>query len=226
MLTNRNVLDADAELGIWIHADPDAGTVSVVDTGIGMTHDELIDNLGTISKSGIKAFLEEVQSAGNEISATDLIGQFGVGFYSIFMVADKVEVTSRSHDPEAEAYRWVSEGDETYLIEPADKETRGTEVKLYLDADSQEFANVPRLRQVIRKHSNFISFPIYLIDETEDEDEDDEQPEPVNAQQAIWRRMPNDVEEEEYHDHYRSMTLDPEPPLLYTHIHSDAPVQF
>lgn len=220
MLTNQNVIDPDVELGIWISADKDGGTLTIADTGIGMTHDELVANLGTISRSGIKAFLEEVQGR-DDLSVSDLIGQFGVGFYSIFMVADRVEVVSRSYNPTERAYRWISEGGETYLVEEADKETRGTEVTLFLKDDSTEFLEESRLRNIIKRHSNYVAFPIYV-----GVPEEDEEPKPVNARQAIWRRSSSDVEDSEYTDFYKSLTFDFNDPLLHTHIATDAPVQF
>lgn len=226
MLTNRAVRDPEAELGIWIETDEEAGTLTIIDTGIGMTRDELIENLGTISRSGIKSFLERVKNNGDEVAATDLIGQFGVGFYSIFMVADRVEVTSCSYDPDEPAQRWVAEGDETYSIEPVEMETRGTAVKLFLSEDAREFAQPGRIRQIIRRHSNYIPFPIYIRELATEDDDEDQPLEPVNEQQALWRRLPDEVTEEEYHQFYRGLTLDPDPPLLHTHIRAEGMLQF
>ena len=134
MLTNRDVLDRDAELAIRIESDPEAHTLTISDTGIGMTHDELIENLGTIAHSGAMAFLQKI---GEGPEAVDIIGQFGVGFYSVFMVADEVVVTTRSYRPDAEAWRWTSRGDSRFTLEPADKQTRGTEVFIKLKEDAQ-----------------------------------------------------------------------------------------
>lgn len=233
MLTNENVVSPEAELGIWLEPDEENGTLTIHDTGIGMNHDDLVSNLGTISKSGIKAFMEQAQSSENGVT-TDLIGQFGVGFYSIFMVADRVEVVSRSHNPDDEVYRWISEGDEQFYLEPAEREERGTSITLFLNEDSKEFLRTYRLREVIKKHSNYIPFPIYILEpepeteagdtESEDEPAEEKVPEAINAQKALWRR--NDVEESEYTDFYKSLTYDFTDPLFYTHINTDAPVQF
>ena len=215
MLTNRDVLDPDADLSIHISVDEDAGILTISDTGIGLTHDEMIENLGTISKSGIKSFLETAES-NNGITATDLIGQFGVGFYSIFMVADKVEVFSRSYQPDAKAVRWVSYGEETYEIEPAERDHRGTDVILYLKEDAKDYLQEHRIRQIINTHSNYIAFPIY-IGVSEDA---------ANDQQAIWRRPSSEIEDEEYNSFYKSLTLDFKEPVVRIHTSADAPVQY
>lgn len=222
MLTNHSVLDVDAELGIWIDIDDDAGSLTIRDSGVGMTHDELVANLGTISRSGIRAFMEQLDEADDHMSAADLIGQFGVGFYSIFMVADRVEVVSRSYHPDEKAYRWISEGGETYILEEAEKADRGTIVKLFMKEDAKEFLSEGRIRQIIRKHSNYIPFPIYIGEQQAG----DEPLNAVNAQRAIWRRDPNEVEDEEYGEFYKSLTLDFKDPLLNIHVRTDAPVQF
>ncbi len=217
MLTDENVLDPDAELAIYVEVDKEAHTLTVRDTGIGMTREELIENLGTIAQSGAAAFLQRLQEQGQSaetIPATDLIGQFGVGFYSVFMVADKVVVTSRSYRPDAQAWAWTSDGSTTFTVEPAEKETRGTSVTLHLKEDAAEFLETYRLRAIVKRHSDFIPFPIYIDGEV------------ANQQQAIWRRSPRDVSEEDYTAFYRQLTLDFHDPLLHLHIQADAPVQF
>lgn len=212
MLTNREVRDPDAELAIEVIADKEARTLTITDTGLGMTHDEVIENLGTISRSGVKAFMEQAQDA----STVDLIGQFGVGFYSIFMVADKVEVHTLSYAPDAVPIKWISDGSDTYEVIEGDRETRGTDVVLYLKEDADEFLEDMRLRTIINTHSNYIAYPIY-IDEGED---------PVNDQQAIWRRPASEVSEEEYMSFYKSLTFDFNDPRLHIHTKADAPVQY
>ncbi|HOT91472.1 MAG TPA: molecular chaperone HtpG [Anaerolineae bacterium] len=209
MLTNHNVLDPDAELAIRIDFDAEAKTLTVSDTGIGMTREELIENLGTIAHSGAMAFLKKLEA---EQRLGDIIGQFGVGFYSVFMVADKVTVTSRSYLPEAQAWTWSSCGDNTYTISPAEKKERGTTIEIALKEDAAEFASEWRLEQIIKKHSNYISFPIYVKDKI------------VNQQTALWRKSPNEITAEEYAEFYRQLTLDYEKPLLHLHIVTDAPV--
>lgn len=217
MLTNENVRDPDAELAIYITADKEARTLTIRDTGIGMTRDELITNLGTIAQSGATAFLQALKERGE--AATNIIGQFGVGFYSVFMVADEVQVTSLSYRPDATAARWVCDGSEHFTVEDAEKDTRGTEILIKLKEDAAEFTDEWRLREIIKRHSDFIAFPIYL-----GEPEEGKTPTPVNQQTAIWRQAPRDVDEEAYRSFYKQISLDFEEPLAYVHISSEAPL--
>lgn len=218
LLTNRDVRDVDAQLAIEIEADEEAGTLTIRDTGVGMTRQELIDNLGTISKSGVRAFLEKAKSSGgtNGQISTDLIGQFGVGFYSIFMVADEVIVDTLAYHPDSQPYRWISRGEESYEIEEGAKEVRGTDIVLKLKDDAKEFLKDYTLRKIIQTHSNYIAFPIYI----------GESEEPANARQAIWRRSASEVSDEDYQNFYRALTMDFEEPLAHIHISADAPVQY
>ncbi len=216
MLTNHDVLAPDAELRIDIRVDEAAGTLTVSDTGVGMTREEMIENLGTIAHSGARAFLEAVKEAQDKGVAQDVIGQFGVGFYAVFMVADRVRVVSRSFRKDAEAVAWESDGGTTYTIEPAEREHRGTDIIIYLKDDAKEFLQTHRLREVIRRHSDYISFPIYVGDDEE----------PTNRRQALWRQSPSEVEEKQYQDFYRMMTMDFEGPFHTIHMRADVPLQF
>ncbi len=209
MLTNTQVLDPDLELAIRIDFDEEAKTLTVSDTGVGMTRDELIENLGTIAHSGAMAFLKKLEA---EQRIGDIIGQFGVGFYSVFMVADEVRVTSRSYLPGEPAWMWASRGDNTYTLRPADKATRGTTIEIDLKEDAAEFASAWRLEQIVKKHSDYVSFPIYVKDKI------------ANQQTALWRKPPSEVTDDEYNEFYRQLTLDFEKPLLHLHIITDAPV--
>jgi len=209
LLTNRDVLDPDAELAIRIDFDEEAHILTVSDTGIGMTREELIENLGTIAHSGAMAFLKGLEEGQRP---ADIIGQFGVGFYSVFMVTEEVTVTTRSYHPEGQAWRWTSRGDSRFTLAPAEKEERGTTIEIKLKNDAVEFASAWRLRQIVKKHSDYISFPIYIQDEV------------VNRQTALWRKSPSEVEEPEYKDFYRQLTLDFEEPLLHVHMMADVPV--
>jgi len=213
ILTNRKVLDPDAELAIHIIPNKDENTLTISDTGIGMTAQELDENLGTIAHSGAREFIKATEQGDRKVS--DLIGQFGVGFYSAFMVADWIRVTSRSYQPEAKAATWFSTGSDTYSIEDADKAERGTIVTIKLNSDSSEFLEEHRLREIIRKHSDFIPFPIYIGEEKEQ----------ANRQTALWRQSPREVEKKDYDDFYQQLTLDFEAPLTYAHMVVDAPVQ-
>ena len=213
LLTNRDVLDPQAELAIQIIPNKDENTLTISDTGIGMTADEMVANLGTIAHSGAREFITAVKESGK--SVTDLIGQFGVGFYSAFMVAEWIQVTSRSSRPEAQAAAWYCTGADTFTVEPSEKAERGTTVTLKLKSDDAEFLQEGRLREIIRKHSDFIPFPIYLADQKEQ----------VNRQTAVWRQSPREVEKQAYDDFYKQLTLDFEPPLVHTHMVVDAPAQ-
>lgn len=222
MLTNQNVLTPDAELAITLTADEENRTLRLTDTGIGMTRDEMVSNLGIIAQSGAKSFMERAKADGN--GGADLIGQFGVGFYSVFMVADRVEVTSRSAHPDERAHTWISSGEDTYEIVPAEKTERGTEIVVYLREDAAEFATNHRLREIIKRHSDYVSFPIYLVEA--DNEQDDEAPKPVNQQTALWRRPSQEISNEEYNDFYRMLTLDFDEPVLRIHSQGDAPIQY
>lgn len=211
MLTNPEVLDAEAELAVRITFDKDAQTLTVSDTGIGMTQAEMVENLGTIAHSGAAAFLKQLQA--NQRPATELIGQFGVGFYSAFMVADRIQVRSRSYRAEAEAAAWVSDGASSYEVGPADKTTRGTEVILHLKEDAADLLAGWRLEQIVKRHSDFVAFPIYVEDRL------------ANQRTPIWRQSPRAVERDEYDEFYRQLTLDTEKPRLHVHYVADAPVE-
>lgn len=213
MLTNRDVLDPEAELGMWISTNAEEKTITLRDTGVGMTHGELAENLGTIAHSGARAFLKAAQEANKPV--TEIIGQFGVGFYSAFMVAEWIKVTSRSFHPEESATVWYSTGEDTFTLESAEKTDRGTEVLVKLKEDAAEFADEKRLREVIKRHSDFIPYPIYLGEEKQ----------LVNQRTALWRQQPREVEPAKYEEFYRQFTLDFEKPLTHAHIVVDAPVQ-
>lgn len=215
-LTNPNLLDPDAELKIHITPNEELGTLTISDTGIGMTQAEMEENLGVIAHSGAKAFIEAMKDAKNGASAQDVIGQFGVGFYSVFMVADRVRVVSRSYEPEAQAYAWESAGDETYILEEAEHEHRGTDIIITLKDDAKEFLQVWQLKDIIRRHSDYIAFPIYV-----GEDE-----EATNKQTAIWRQNPKEISDEQYDDFYKMLTLDFEGPQHRVHMRADVPLQF
>ena len=234
MLTNSDVVDADAELAIQIGYNSEEKTITINDTGIGMNHDEMIENLGTIAHSGAKAFLNE--AAEHPQSLDEIIGQFGVGFYSVFMVAKEVAVTSRSYRPEEEAWTWRSTGDSSYTLTPSDVQSRGTEIRIALKDDAGEFANAWRLEQIVKKHSDYVSFPIFVVDETPKEPADEEsdaeldqesetpEPTPVNRRTAIWRQSPSKVEAQEYIDFYKQLSFDFNEPLAHIHLVSDMPV--
>lgn len=213
MLTSREVLEPDRELAIHleIQTEGDSKTVIIRDSGVGMTAEELVANLGVIAQSGARQFLTRLRDHPQE--PPDIIGRFGVGFYSVFMVAQEVRVISRSYRLDAEPAAWVSSGDDTFRIEPANKSDRGTEVHIRLREDAAEYAEAWKLKRVVKQHSDYIGFPIYL---------DGEQ---INQRESLWRKNPSDVSDEAYPTFYQQMTLDFEPPLTHIHFVSDAPVQ-
>ena len=213
MVTNQDVLDPAAELAIRIKVDKAARTLTIQDTGIGMTKDEVIENLGTIAQSGARKFLEASKDRSADL--TQVIGQFGVGFYSVFMVAEWVRVTSRSYRPRAKAVTWYATGEEDYQVSPAEMSERGTKVEIKLKEDAAEFADEYRIKNIIHKHSEYVGFPIYVGEEKQ----------PVNKQTSIWRMSKQSVTEEQHKDFYKQLTLDFEDPLLHAHIVTDAPVQ-
>jgi HSP90 family molecular chaperone len=213
MLTTQDVLDPKADLKIHITADKENGTLTITDTGIGMTREEMIDHLGTIAQSSARKFMEAAKD--KSVDASGMIGQFGVGFYSVFMVADWVRVTSRSFRPDAQAVSWYATGDDSYEVTPAEMTERGTRIEIKLKEDAAEFAEEYRVKNIVHKHSDYIGFPIYVGTEEK----------PVNKQTSLWRTSRNEVKEEDYKDFYRQTTLDFEDPLLHIHMVTDAPVQ-
>jgi molecular chaperone HtpG len=213
MVTNQNVLDPKADLKIHIKADKEARTLTIQDTGIGMTRDEIMENLGTIAQSGARKFLEAAKD--QKVDFSQMIGQFGVGFYSVFMVAEWVRVTSRSFKPEAEAVSWYATGDDNYQVSVGEMSERGTKVEIKLKEDAAEFIEDFRLRNIIHKHSDYVGFPIYIGDGNA----------PVNKQTSLWRTSKTDVTEQQYKEFYKQTTLDYEDPFLHIHMITDAPVQ-
>jgi len=212
-LTNRDVHDPDVELKINISIDEDEKTIKIADTGIGMTQEELVQNLGTIAQSGARAFIEAKDDGNTNLA--DIIGQFGVGFYSVFMVAEWVRVSSRSFQPEAQAATWYATGEDTFTVGPAEKETRGTTIEIKLKDDNVEFASEYKVQDIVKRHSDYVPFPIF-IGESEDQ---------TNRQKAIWRQSKSDVKEDEYNEFYKHLTMDFDDPFMKIHFSSDAPLQ-
>ena len=212
-LSQPDLLDDDPELGIRVNLDQDAGTLTVSDNGIGMSRDEIVEQLGTIAHSGTARFLESLDGKARKDSA--LIGQFGVGFYSSFIVAEQVEVFSRRAGAGAEeSVRWASSGDGSYTLEPAEKEARGTTITLTLKPDEKEFLESFRVSSLIRKYSDHIAFPVKLGVAGMEDDESDEL---VNKAKALWARPRTEVEDEEYIEFYKHIAHDFKDPLIWSH---------
>ena len=209
-LANADLLGDDPDLGIRIELDKEANTISVIDNGIGMSRDELIENLGTIAKSGTSEFLQAM--TGDKKKDANLIGQFGVGFYSAFIVADKVVVDSRRAGSEpSDAVRWESDGQGEFTIGTSDRTERGTRVTLHLKKDETEFAEAYRIENLIRKYSDHIGFPVTLAGGGEEE------PKVVNSATALWTRPRSEVSDDEYREFYKHLSHDFADPLSWSH---------
>ena len=220
-LADASLTAEDAELRIVVEFDKDAGTVSVIDNGIGMSRDEAAEHLGTIAKSGTEEFFEQL--TGDQKSDSALIGQFGVGFYSAFIVAKEVEVLTRRAGT-SEGTRWASTGEDEFSIETAAELPRGTRVTLKLKPDATEFADGFRLRSVVRRYSDHVGVPVMMAKETYGEDAEKEKKkdaepelEAVNAAKALWTRPRNDVSEDEHKEFYKHISHDFEDPALWRH---------
>lgn len=219
-LTDKALFETDAELKISVAFDPKARTVTISDNGIGMSRDEVIANIGTIAKSGTREFLNNL--TGDQAKDANLIGQFGVGFYSAFVVADKVTViTRRAAQPAGSGVRWESDGGGEYTLQAFDKESRGTEVTLHLREGEDDLANGNRLRTIVRKYSDHITLPILMKEEEWDKDNSvyrtTGKDETVNQASALWARSKSDITEEQYHEFYKHVAHDFEAPLSYSH---------
>lgn len=219
-LKSPDLLEGNPDLNIRIDFDKEAKTVSISDNGIGMSREEVIENLGTIAKSGTAAFLQNL--SGDDKKDAQLIGQFGVGFYSAFIVADKVEVLTRRAGVDAgEGVRWESKGEAEYSIESIDKADRGTTIILHLNSEQEEFADGWRLRSIIKKYSDHISLPVVMKKEVQGDEgkESDKEPEDetINTATALWTRSRSEVSEEEYKEFYKHISHDFNEPFKWSH---------
>ncbi|MDP3430155.1 MAG: molecular chaperone HtpG, partial [Desulfomicrobium sp.] len=210
---STEIASPDLDLQISITTDEEKRQLVIADTGIGMTMDELVENIGTIAHSGSAEFIR--QAMADQANSSNIIGRFGVGFYSVFMVADKVTIRTRSLKPDSKAVEWNSDGLGTYTVVELEEDLpRGTTVTLELKEDGKEFAEKNRITSIIKKHSNFISFPILV------------QGEKANTVQALWRENKFSITPEQYTEFYKFLTYDHEEPLDSLHMNVDAPVQF
>ncbi len=223
----------EGEFGIKIVPNKENNTITISDNGIGMTKEELETNLGTIAKSGTKEFINKIKESKTE-EKVDLVGQFGVGFYSVFMVASSVEVTSRSARS-GEVYKWTSKGEDSFEIEESTKETRGTEIVIHLNDDETEYLERYKISSIVKKFSNFIEYPITMqyeetIVEKDDNDKDVEKietkTEVLNSQKPIWQKDKKDVTEEEYNEFYKFLSHDWNNPAKSVHFKAEGVVNF
>ncbi len=239
MLTNRDVLDAEAKLEIHVDFDADAHTLTISDTGIGMTREEIIENLGTIAHSGALAFLKQVgenQKSG-DLRLADIIGQFGVGFYSAFMVAERVTVISRAFGAEG-AFKWESDGSDGYTVTPCEKDGVGTDVMLRIkqsagEENYDEFLEEHRIRAIIKKYSDFVRYPIRMNVTTSRPKEGEEdgyetvvEEQTVNSMVPIWRKNKNELSEDDYENFYTEKRYGFDKPLRHIHISVDGAVRY
>ncbi|NKB77052.1 MAG: molecular chaperone HtpG [Gammaproteobacteria bacterium] len=221
-LTDNTLLEDDEALGIWIDFNPTSKTITIRDNGIGMNEQEVIENIGTIARSGTKRFMEQMNQS--EDADNNFIGQFGVGFYSSFLVSKNVTLTTRKAGaPVSEGIKWTSDGSGEYTIETVDRPQRGTEITLKINKEDKEYLEKFRVRNIISKYSDHISLPIQMLKEPElDEDgkpKPDQEPEweAINKGSALWTRGKKEISDEEHNTFYTSLTYDPEPPMSVLH---------
>ncbi|MDT8322768.1 MAG: molecular chaperone HtpG [Bacteroidota bacterium] len=213
-VTNTPVHQPDAELSIRIEIDEKNHTMSIEDSGIGMTREDLIERIGTVASSGTLDFLSHVKDGEKKLDGSELIGQFGVGFYSVFMVTDEVIVETRHADEDAKGWRWKSQGGGTYTIEEIEKKDRGTRITFTLKDDARDLANEYRVKDIIKKYSNFVDFPIYVGKDK------------VNSVTALWQRKKEDLQKEELDEFYKFVANDFREPLDHLHLHIEGRVNF
>ncbi len=214
---------------IDLELDEVQNTLTISDNGIGMNEEDLIDHLGTIARSGTKNFLSKL--TGDAKRDSNLIGQFGVGFYSAFMVADQVRVVSRKAGEE-QAYRWTSDGKSGFELEPAERATQGTTVTVYFNDEGKEFSNSYKLREIVKKYSNHIAFPIFLTadksewNETEKKSVKTRTTEQINAASALWKRSKSELKDEDYKELYKSISGDWEDPMFWFHTKAEGTMEY
>ena len=215
-LDDSKLYEDDSELKIKIDYDKKNRTITISDNGIGMNREDVINNIGTIARSGTKEFLSQL--SGDQAKDANLIGQFGVGFYSSFIIADQVTLETRKAGSK-EAFRWTSKGDGEFTIETIDKKVRGTDITLTLKKDEDEFLDDWRLKEIVKKYSDHITLPIIMkkTDFKDGETIKTDDDETVNDTSAIWVRNKKDIKEKDYNDFYTSLSYDSEPPLTYFH---------
>jgi molecular chaperone HtpG len=225
-LANADKLEGNTDWKIRLTPNKEAGTLTISDNGIGMSRQNVVDHLGTIAQSGTKAFLEAARQRGQSGELPGLIGQFGVGFYSAFMVADKVTVLTRPAGTPADGTRWESDGQGAYTIEPAEKPARGTDVVLHLKDDAKEYLDEWRLKSLVKKFSDFIEHPVVMETTTETDGKTETTEETLNSRKAIWLRKKAEVKPEEYEEFYKQLSHDTDTPAATIHYAAEGKTEF
>src|SRR5438874_19113 len=220
-LQHPELAEGDTNWRIKLIPDEKAGTLTVSDNGVGMSRAAIVENLGTIARSGTRAFLENLKKVDAQ-NRPELIGQFGVGFYASFMVADRVTVLSRPAGQSGEGVRWESDGQGEFTVESYDKPTRGTDVILHLREDSKEFLKEWKIRELVKRFSDFVEHPI-VMDVTRDKETKEET---LNSRQAIWLRPKNEVAAQEYEAFYQHLSHDFQPPAKVIHYSAEGVIEF
>lgn len=214
-LTHPELLAGDPQLKVRILSDEDAGTLTIWDNGVGMDRDDLVTLLGTIAHSGSREFVQKLKESAQH-KDVNIIGQFGVGFYSAYLVADRVDVISRKAGSD-QAFKWSSDAHDEFTVEDAEREERGTSVVLHLKEDQKEFLTPWKLRSLVKKYSDFVSHPIEMLELHYGDEEKTPEFEQVNQASALWQRSASDVTEEQYQELYKHISGDWEPALAHTH---------
>lgn len=224
-LDHEEKLEGNKDWKIKITPDKAAGTLTISDNGVGMSRETIVQNLGTIARSGTRAFLETLQQQEGK-TRPELIGQFGVGFYSAFMVADRVTVVSRTVGAPTDGIRWESDGQGEFTVEPAEKATRGTDVTLHLKEDCKEFLDEWTIRMLVKKFSDFIEHPVVMDVERTENNEKKIIEEVINSRKAIWLRSPKEITPEEYNAFYQQISEDTDPPAKVIHYTAEGRNEF
>ncbi len=224
-LTDEKFKEYEFDPKILIKVDKNAKTLSVIDNGIGMSEEDLKNSLGTIAKSGTKNFIEQLKAQKDDKAQNELIGQFGVGFYSAFMVADKITVLTKKAGEE-KAYKWESEGGNGYVIEEITKPSDGTEVILHIKEGEEEFLEEYRIESIVNKYSDHIPFPIFLEKEEEKDGKKEIKEEQINKASALWRLNKSELKEEDYNNFYKQVFHDTEDPLLHIHTKAEGTLEY
>lgn len=241
-LRDKKILENNSDFKISINFNKDAKTITITDNGIGMTKDEIVDNIGTIAKSGTKEFLaklKDLKSADKDANTDQLIGQFGVGFYSAFIVSDKIVINSKRAGSAEPAVRWESDGKEKFTIDESDRIERGSEIVLYLNKEHEDYASEWKIREVVKKYSDYISYPIVMTIEREEKPKDKDgneikdaeaiikyEEQTLNSMKAIWQRDKKDIKDEDYNEFYKHISHDWEEPLERIHLSAEGMLSY